>query len=206
MSDRGRFPAPKDGEDFSCEEERVLRSVIAAGPGAIQLRDKGLDGARRVRRARILLGSCRAHGVKLLVNGRVDVALAAGSDGVHLPGDGLPPADVRRILAPGAVLGRSVHGEDEIDRVLAADFVFFGPVFDTPSKRAFGPPQGLRRLARICALSPRPVVAVGGIGPENVAPVLDAGARGVAVIGAVLDATDPAAAVARIVEALDRAT
>ncbi|MBU6282758.1 thiamine phosphate synthase [bacterium] len=155
-----------------------------------------------LRRARRLLVPCRANGVKLLVNGRVDVVLAACCDGVHLPGDGIPPSEARRILPRGALVGRSVHREEEIPAGRDADFLFFGPVFDTPSKRAFGAPQGLGELARFRSLVDRPVIAVGGIDPRRVAEVLEAGASGVAAIGGVLGAPDPGAAVAAFVEAL----
>lgn len=202
VSDWARFPRPEPGRDFSEEEWQVLAAAVAAGPGALQLRDKGLDGGARVRRARRLLEICRLHGVRLLVNGRVDVALAADIGGVHLPGDGLAPADARRLLGPGALLGRSVHAVEEIEGAAGADFLIFGPVFDTASKRAFGAPQGLDRLATLCARSGQPVVAIGGIAPERVASVLAAGAAGVAVIGAVLDAPDPGAAVVAFREAL----
>ncbi|MFM7143903.1 MAG: thiamine phosphate synthase [Alphaproteobacteria bacterium] len=181
---------------------RALLAAIAAGPGALQLRDKDLDAAHRLRRARRLIGPCRDRGVKLLVNARVDVAVAAGCDGVHLPGDGLPPVEARRLLPAGGLVGRSVHGEDELDVAVEADFLFFGPVFDTPSKRAFGEPQGVARLARLCARAGRPVLAVGGIDASRVPEVIRAGAAGVAVIGAVLDAPDPGAVVGDLAAAL----
>lgn len=202
VSDRGRFPAPARGEDFAPAEWAALLATVAARPGALQLRDKGLDGALRLRRARRLLEPCREHGVKLLVNGRVDVALAAGADGVHLPGDGLPPSDARSLLPTEALVGRSIHGEDELALAAGADFFLFGPVYDTPAKRAFGEPQGIARLAAFCTASERPVLAVGGITTERVPEVLRSGAAGVAVIAAVLDAPDPGAAVAKFVAAL----
>jgi len=131
----------------------------------------------------------------MVVNDRVDVALAAAADGVQLPADGLPVAAARTLLGAGRAIGCSVHGEEELARAAGADFILFGPIYDTPAKRVFGPPQGLDRLAACARRATLPVVAVGGIVPERVAEVLRAGAVGVAVIGAILDAADPAAVV-----------
>lgn len=202
VTDGARFgAAPADG-DFVDAEWRVLEAVVAARPGAIQLRDKGLEGGPMLRRARRLAAACRASGTKLLVNGRIDVALACGADGVHLPGDGLPTSEARRLLVPPAIVGRSLHDPAEIPAAEGADYVLFGPVFDTPSKRRFGPPQGLERLAAFCSSCPVPVVAVGGIDAARVAAVRAAGAAGVAVIGAVLAAESPGQAVASLLDAL----
>jgi thiamine-phosphate pyrophosphorylase len=201
VTDRRRFPAPAPGEAFSHEEWRALDAAIAAGVGALQLRDKDLEGRALYARAARLAERCRAAGVKLIVNDRVDVALAAGADGVHLPAAGLP-AGAARALVGGRLVGCSVHSAEELERSSEADFVLFGPVFDTPSKRAFVPPQGIERLAEVARRATVPVLAVGGIVAERVAEVLAAGAAGVAVIGAILDPDDPTAAVRRIREAL----
>ncbi len=179
-----------------CDAEwRALEAAIDAGVGAIQLREKDLDGGPLLARAERLLARCRRAGVRLLVNDRVDVALAAGADGVHLPGDGLPVHEARELLGERALVGRSVHRVDELGAAAGADFVVFGPVFETPSKRSFGPPQGIARLAELCRASELPVIAVGGITPARIAAVRAAGAAGVAVIGAILEAPDPGAVV-----------
>jgi thiamine-phosphate pyrophosphorylase len=197
VTDRQRFPAPAPGAVFADAEWAVLEAAIAAGIGALQLREKDLDGRELHARAERLAARCRAGGVALLVNGRVDVALAAAADGVQLPGDGMPVAAARDLLGATHSIGCSVHAASELADRAGADFLLFGPVFDTPSKRAFGAPQGLERLAAVARAAAVPVVAVGGIVPERVPEVLRAGAAGVAVIGAILDADDPAAAVAR---------
>lgn len=204
VTDRRRFPPPGEGEPLSAAEQRVLDAALRAGVGAVQLREKDLDGRPLYERARDLAARCRAAGAKLAVNDRLDVALAVDADGVHLPANGLPAAVVRP-LAGGRWIGASVHSLDELERARSADFVVFGPVYETPSKRAFGPPQGLERLAEIVRQASVPVVAVGGIVPERVAGVIAAGAAGVAVIGAILDADDPAGAVRRFRAALDAA-
>lgn len=202
VTDRRRFPAPAAGEVFAAAEWRALDAAITAGVGAVQLREKDLDGRALLARATRLAERCREAGVRLLVNDRADVALAAGADGVQLPGDGLPVAAARALLGDGRLIGRSVHGAGELDACAAADFVLFGPVFDTPAKRAYGPPQGLERLAAVVRAATVPVLAVGGIVPERVGELLGTGAAGVAVIGAILDAPDPAAVVARFRDAL----
>ena len=203
VTERTRFPEPPPGDVFSAEEWCALEAAIDGRPGAIQLRDKDLAGGPLLRRAERLAARCRDAGVKLLVNGRVDVAAAACADGVHLPADGLPPSEARRLLPPSAIIGRSIHDPAEIEAAGGADFLLFGPIFDTPSKRPYGlPPQGLRRLAEVCARAPLPIVAVGGIGEGQVADVRQAGAAGVALIAAVLAAPDPRAAVRRLIARL----
>jgi thiamine-phosphate pyrophosphorylase len=139
------------------------------------------------------------------VNDRADVARAAGADGVHLPEDGLPVGDARALVGPDALVGRSVHGPAAIASSAGADFVVFGPVFETASKRRFGPPQGLARLEEACAASSVPVLAIGGVTPERIADVLACGAAGVAVQGAILRAADPKSLVGALFRALVRA-
>src|SRR5207249_4994146 len=119
------------------------------------------DGGALLARASRLAARCRAAGVTLIVNGRVDVALGAAADGVQLPADGLPVAAARALLGPGRAIGCSVHGEQELARSAGADFVLFGPIYDTAAKRVFGPPQGLGALAALARRAAVPVVAVG---------------------------------------------
>jgi len=201
VTDRSRFPAAAPGEAFSPEEWRALAAAIAGGPGALQLRDKDLAGGFVYERAERLRELCRRAGVKLLVNDRVDVACAVGADGVQLPAAGIAPADARRLLPAGAIVGRSLHSAAEIPDAAGADFVVYGPVFETPSKRAYGPPQGLDALTGVCRASEIPVVAIGGIDDARAPEVRSAGAAGIAAIAAVLGAPDPAAAVRRLVAA-----
>lgn len=178
--------------------DAARRALSGAPPGAvaIHLREKDLEGAALLRLARALAGVCRERGQLLLVNDRVDVALAAGADGVHLPARGIPPADARRLLGAGRLVGVSCHSAEDVRRArdAGADYATFGPVFDTPSKRAYGPPVGLEALARAAGLG-LPLVGLGGIDPADAPQVFAHGARGVACIRAWLGAADPAAAV-----------
>jgi thiamine-phosphate pyrophosphorylase len=168
----------------------------APGRAAVHLREKDLGGRPQLALARRLAAACRAHGALLLVNDRVDVALAAGADGVHLPAAGLPPAEARRLLPPGALVGVSCHGEDDVRRARdgGADYATFGPVFDTPSKRGYGPPVGLAALERAARLG-LPLVALGGLDPARAVAARAAGAHGVAVLRAWLLGDAPSTAV-----------
>jgi thiamine-phosphate pyrophosphorylase len=169
---------------------------LPPGTAAIHLREKDLGGRALLDAARALAAVCRAHGQLLLVNDRVDVALAAGAAGVHLPAAGIPPADARRLLPPGALVGVSCHSAEDVARARdgGASYAFVSPVFDTPSKRLYGPPIGVAELRRAAALG-LPVVALGGVTPANAPALRAAGACGVAAIRAWLAEADPAAAV-----------
>jgi len=177
----------------------VVRLALEGGLPAVQLREKDLPAAQLLPLALELRELTRAFGAKLLVNDRIDVALAAEADGVHLGGHSLPPDRARKILGPGKLIGVSTHDSDEILAAAeaGADFVTFGPVFATPSKAAYGPPLGLDRLAEACRTAPLPVFALGGVTPDRLADLRSAGCTRLACIGAILLAGDPGAAVRR---------
>jgi thiamine-phosphate pyrophosphorylase len=184
----------------------VLRAALSGlppGAVAVQLRAKDLGGRDLLALARALQAVCGPAGQPLLVNDRLDVALVAGAAGVHLPADGVPPADARRLLGAGALLGVSCHSLADVARARAggADFATFGPVFDTPSKRAYGPPLGLARLREAAALG-LPIYGLGGVEAGNALEVVAAGAHGVAAIRAWLAAPDPAGAVRALLAAV----
>jgi thiamine-phosphate pyrophosphorylase len=175
---------------------------IPAGTAAVHLREKDLGGAALLALARALLPPCRAGGALLVVNDRLDVALAAGADGVHLPSAGVAPAEARRLLGPAALVGVSCHSAEDVARARAggADYATFSPIWDTPSKRAFGPPAGLAALTAAARLG-LPLVALGGVEPGNAAQAFAAGAAGVAAIRAWLTGPAPAEAVAALLAA-----
>ncbi|HEY7494216.1 MAG TPA: thiamine phosphate synthase [Candidatus Tectomicrobia bacterium] len=180
--------------------EAVLAAAARGGAGAIQLREKDLS-ARELYALGLRLQEVLApYNVPLLINDRLDVALALDAAGVHLAGHSLPTAQARRVLGAQKLLGVSTHSVEEACQAAAegADFVVFGPVFETPSKLAYGPPQGLQHLATVIRQVPIPVLAIGGIELANLPQVMAAGAYGVAMIRAVLAAPDPCEATQRL--------
>jgi thiamine-phosphate pyrophosphorylase len=161
--------------------------VLPSGSAAVQLRQQ-LPARQLLERARALRAICTKFAAPLLINDRPDVALAAGADGVHLPARGLPATEAKKLVP---LVGVSCHTAEEVAQSAAADFCVFGPVFDTPGK---GPAIGLEQLRAACRSTSKPVFALGGITAANAASCIEAGARGVACIRAVLGARDPAAA------------
>jgi len=170
----------------------------------VQLREKDLAAAHLVSLAARLRELTGRYAAALLVNDRIDVALAVGADGVHLGRESVAPAVARRLLGPRRLIGVSTHCEREAigARRGGADFVVFGPVYSTPSKVAYGPPRGPSELARVAASAGLPVLAIGGITAARVPEVRASGAAGVAVIGAVIAADDPAASTRDLCRAL----
>lgn len=192
------------------EASRLLDAIedcLAAGLRAVQLREKDLAARELLALAAPLREATRRHGARLVVNDRLDVAQAAEADGVQRTGQSLPVAVLRRLAPPPFLIGASVHSLAEAIQVEAegADFVVFGPIYDTASKRAYGAPQGLEALRRVTASVRRPVIAVGGIDPRRAPEVMAAGASGVAAIGAFLSAAKPGDAVKAFLDALGRA-
>jgi thiamine-phosphate pyrophosphorylase len=176
---------------------RALEEVVAAaargGAGAIQLREKDLSARDLYTLGARLQAALSPYGVPLLINDRLDVALALDAAGVHLAGHSLSTAVARRVLGPDKLLGVSTHSVEEAHCAAedGADFVVFGPVFTTPSKVAYGPPQGLQHLTAVVCAVHIPVIAIGGIDHTNLSQVVQAGAYGVAMIRAVLAAPEP---------------
>jgi thiamine-phosphate pyrophosphorylase len=197
--------------DTRAARGRALTHLIAAalegGATAIQLRDKSSEARDQVALGRELRRLTRDAGALLIVNDRVDVAHAVEADGVHLGQDDLPAAAARAILGPGAIVGGSAGNLAELARSLAdgVDYLGVGPMYPTPSKGDAGPAIGPAGLARIRAGTTLPIVGVGGIDAENLAPVLAAGADGVALISAVIGADDVRAAARAIRAAIEAA-
>ncbi len=170
----------------------VIHAALDGGVRAVQLREKDLEGGALYQLAAQLRALTTRYQARLLINDRLDVALAVEADGVHLGQTSFPAAAARRLLGPGKLIGVSTHNPTEIAAAAGADFVVFGPVYATPSKAVYGEPQGLVRLRQAVALSPAPLLAIGGITAKRVAEVLTTGAHGVSVISALSAAPDPA--------------
>lgn len=181
----------------------VVQAAVRGGVGCVQLREKNLPTREFVARASMLKALLAASPVRvpLIINDRLDVALACGADGVHVGQSDMPPEVVRRWM-PEAIIGLSVESLEDAravaERGLPVDYLGVSPVFATPTKTDTAPPLGLDGLAAIRGLTRLPLVAIGGIGPGNAAAVLAAGADGLAVVSAICGADDPEAAAARL--------
>ena len=213
VTDRRAFdaaPVPSDSppNDPVPLRERSLRGSIrraaAAGAGWIQIREKDLDACSLVELARLAVAETRAAGARVLVNDRLDVALAANAAGVHLGEKSLPLETViewrRSTGRSDFLIGVSCHSLESAHAAArgGADYIFFGPVFATPSKAAFGAPQGIERLFEVCTSIEIPVLAIGGVNLENARACIAAGATGVAAIRLFQDSADPAELAARL--------
>jgi thiamine-phosphate pyrophosphorylase len=183
---------------------RAVAALQGLPPGcvALHLREKDLGGRELLALGRRLAVACHGAGQRFLVNDRLDVALACGADGVHLPSAGVPPAEARRLLGPAALVGVSCHSAEDVRRArdAGASYATFGPVYDTPSKRPFGSPVGLEALREASRLG-LPLVALGGVDAGRCVEARAAGAAGVAVIRAWLTGKDPAADVRALIPA-----
>ncbi len=186
---------------------RAVERALAGGVRAVQLREKDLGAGELLELAREMRVLTARRGAKLLINDRVDVALASGADGVHLGESSIPPEEARRLLGPGRLIGVSTHSEEQLAAAQAAgaDFAVFGPVYYTPSKAAFGPPLGVDALRKACASARIPVFALGGVGARDIDEVVKAGADGIAMISAILAAEDQEAAASEINDSVNDA-
>jgi thiamine-phosphate pyrophosphorylase len=168
-----------------------LRAAINAGVDLIQLRERDLSAREVLAIADAIAANAEQAGTSLLINDRADVAACAGA-GVHLTTRSMPAAAVRRAFGDRMLIGASTHNLDEARAAESggADFIVFGPVFETESKKAYGPPVGLAALREVAERLTIPVIALGGIKPDNLDDALGAGAAGVAAISMFVEADD----------------
>jgi thiamine-phosphate pyrophosphorylase len=174
----------------------VAESAIAGGATVIQLRDKESSDSKLLEKGLELRRLTRFKDIPLIINDRVDIALAVDADGVHLGQDDLPVSTARKLLGPGKIIGLSVFSLEQARqaRRQGADYIGVGPVFDTRTKEDAARPVGLELLRRVSREIDLPWVAIGGINMSNVSEVIETGAKGVAVVSAVVSAPDVRAA------------
>lgn len=171
----------------------TVRDAIEGGVTCVQLREKDLETREFIQIANDLLAATRAAGVPLIINDRVDVALAVGADGIHLGQSDMPIGMARKIGRPDWIIGISAESLADALRAEAegANYIGVSPVFATPTKSNTAPPLGLDGLREIRAATKIPLVAIGGINRGNAREVISAGADGLAVVSAIMAADDP---------------
>ncbi|MEE9936249.1 MAG: thiamine phosphate synthase [Deltaproteobacteria bacterium] len=185
--------------------EEVVGAALRGGVAYVQLREKNLSTRLFVEEARAVKQLLASRGVPLIINDRLDVALACEADGVHIGQDDMPYETARRLLGPKAIIGLSVEtwADVEAAQKLDVDYLGVSPVFATPTKTDTREPWGLDGLRQIQAANRHPLVAIGGINAANAKAVAEAGAPCLAVVSAICSADDPAAAAATLKKILD---
>lgn len=173
--------------------EEIVREAVEGGATIVQLREKECPTGEFVTLARRLKALLAPLGVPLIINDRVDVALAADADGVHIGQSDMPYEDARRLLGYDKIIGLSVENFEDLERANALDVDYIGisPVYGTPTKNDTAEPFGLEGLQRAVALSVHPTVAIGGMNASTIGEVIAAGADGVAVVSAICSAPSP---------------
>jgi len=180
--------------------EDVVLQAVQGGAAYVQLREKDLSTREFVEEALAVKERLRSFRVPLIINDRIDVALACGADGVHVGQGDMPYATARKLMGPKAIIGLSVETwQDVLDsQALDVDYIGVSPVFATPTKTDTKEPWGLDGIRKIKTCSRHPLVAIGGINESNARAVVEAGAPCLAVVSAICSADDPARAAARL--------
>jgi thiamine-phosphate pyrophosphorylase len=196
-----------DPDQTSHDLLETVEIALRAGATAVQLRTKRLTDRETLQLGRAIAERARQSRALFIVNDRLDLALAAGADGVHLGVDDVPLSDARRLAPPGFIVGYSPETDSQTQSAKAegADYLGVGPVFGTASKADAGAAIGLETIQHRSALAGIPIIGIGGITPGNASSVIAAGAVGVAVVGAILRATDPARATRELARAVSLA-
>ncbi|MCG3776205.1 MAG: Thiamine-phosphate synthase [Nitrospira sp.] len=182
----------------------LLQRVLAVGVSMIQLRERDLSARELVTLAREVQAVTASARSQLLINDRIDVALALEGVGVHLRSNSLPVPVARQLLGAQRLLGISVHAVEEAVRAESqgADYIVLGPIYETPSKQMFGPPLGIHTLEKACSLVRIPIIGIGGVTAARAREMRRAGAFGAAVITAILGANDVESATRDLLDAV----
>jgi thiamine-phosphate pyrophosphorylase len=214
VTDRHSLPIANAAESLAALTQRI-EEIAAAGVDWVQIREKDLSAAelasltRQSLRIAAQLSATRSSPTRILVNDRLDVAIAERAGGVHLGEKGLPVADAKRLvesarrkqaLDESFAIGVSCHSLEAAQAAQrdGADYILFGPIFVTPSKEPFGTPQGTERLEQVCREVSIPVLGIGGITPDNALSCIEAGAAGIAAIRLFQDTVNPSDAIRRV--------
>lgn len=186
----------------------VVAQAARAGACCVQLREKNTATRRFIEAAEKIRARLVPHKIPLIINDRVDVALAAGADGVHVGQSDMRPETVRRLLGPDTIIGLSVETWEDVEAAQRLDVNYLGisPVYATPTKTDTKEPWGLEGVARIRRFSRHPLVAIGGLDVSNAADVARAGADCIAVVSAICAAPDPFVATQQLKAIIDSAT
>jgi thiamine-phosphate pyrophosphorylase len=187
------------GED----PEALLRAALGGGADIVQLREKELGRATIERSARTFRRLCDTHSALFIVNDDPELARLCNADGVHVGQDDMSAEEARRILGPEAIIGLSTHSEEQIAAAAEqpVDYISVGPIWETPTKEG-RPGVGLELVSHAAAGAAKVFFAIGGIDPTNASEVVEAGARRLAVVRSIRDASDPAAATESLRRAL----
>jgi len=186
--------------------QEIVGAALRGGVTMVQLREKERDTRSFVALAQQLGAELRSRGVPLIINDRLDVALAAGASGVHIGQQDMPYGQARRILGPEAIIGLSVETLEQAEEAeqLDCDYLGVSPIFPTPTKTDVGTSWGLEGLRTLRRRSAKVLVAIGGINADNAAAVLDAGADGIAVVSAICASREPEAAARALWQTIQR--
>lgn len=185
--------------------EEVVTEAVKGGVTIVQLREKDASTGEFIALAQRLMAVLKPLGIPLIINDRVDVALAVDADGVHIGQSDMPYAIARKLLGPNKIIGLSVENFDDLHAAnqLDVDYIGISPVYGTPTKTDTAEPFGLEGLRKAMQLSVHPAVAIGGMNRNTVADVMAAGADGVAVVSAICSAESPAAAASELKNIID---
>lgn len=184
----------------------TVEGALRAGVKAFQIREKDLSARELIGLAERLHGIAKKYGAMTFINDRIDIALGLGLEGVHLGQSSLPVSVAKKIAGDKLPIGVSTHSLDEAIEAQedGADFITFGPVFETPSKINYGPPKGIQALREVVSRVKIPVFGIGGINMKNIHEVLDTGAHGIALISAIMASERPEDAARSLMEQIQR--